>query len=185
MSESLETAAELYSMEAVQQLIGEQAGIINAHYTSVENNLPVVCVTLLNGGIIYAGMLLPKLNFPLLVDSLCVSRYREHTSGADLRWHSYPRVSLKSHRVLLLDDIYDQGVTLHNVAQWCFNQGAETVDTAVLALKLCAPASIREFGGPDFHALTIPDKFVVGLGMDKAGKYRNAPGIYVLRSDNP
>ncbi|WP_045859914.1 phosphoribosyltransferase family protein [Teredinibacter purpureus] len=180
----MKNAKKLFSFDESQQAIVGLSDKLNRHYRSSSSNgkKPVIVLSLLNGGMVFSGLLLPHLNFPLLLDSICVSRYRQKTTGADLQWHSYPGVDLSGSEVLLLDDIYDEGITLAMVKAWCLSQGAEHVITSVLAWKQLPPKKQRAevLECPDFFALQVPDEFVVGLGMDSAGLYRNAPGIYVL-----
>lgn len=175
----------LVSLAQAQNAVADQAGKLNAYISGELNkaNKPegVVVLSLLNGGIIYTGMLLPLLDFDLELDSLAVSRYRENDFGGNLQWHTVPRVSLKNKMVLLLDDIFDQGITIKKVGEWCREQGAYGVLSCVLAWKDLIESVESK---PDYYALTIPDKFVVGLGMDFAGRYRNAPGIYAVLDNN-
>ncbi|WP_075185254.1 phosphoribosyltransferase family protein [Teredinibacter haidensis] len=183
MQKILGDSQQLFSFEDARFSVAKVGEQINREFFGeTYTDIPVVALTLLNGGVVFAGMLLPYLNFHLQLDSVGVSRYRDKKSGAELQWHTYPRTSLSGTKVLLMDDIYDQGVTLSKVSEWCIEQGAESVHTAVLAWKQLKTASSEssDILAPDFFALKIPDKFVVGLGMDYAGRYRNAAGIYVL-----
>lgn len=172
----------LVSFSDVQSAVEAQAQKLNIFVAEQQSVYPegegVVALTLLNGGIIYAGMLLPLLNFKLELDAVGVSRYRDKDYGGELTWNTMPRVALHNKLVILLDDIFDQGITLQRVAEWCVEQGALSVSSSVLAWKQLTPPAV---GKPDFYALTIPDAFVVGMGMDYAGYYRNAPGIYALQ----
>lgn len=178
---SLGSCEQLYSMTQAQDAVARQADKLNSYVLDELNkkNKPegVVVLSLLNGGIIYTGMLLPLLDFDLELDSLAVSRYRKNDFGGDLQWHTAPRVDLKNKMVLLVDDIFDQGITIKKVGDWCAEQGAYGVLSCVLAWKILIETVENK---PDFYALKVPDKFVVGLGMDFAGRYRNAPGIFAV-----
>jgi Hypoxanthine-guanine phosphoribosyltransferase len=181
MDSLLAQADTLYSYEQSVAAIEVLSDVLNKHFENFSGE-KIVALTLLNGGIVFAGMLLPKLSFALQLDSVGVSRYREHETGRDLRWHSKPRASLVGASVLLLDDIFDQGITLEEVKAWCVDQGANSVESVVLAWKQLEESEGKACKAkPDFYALSIPDKFVVGMGMDFAGNYRNAPGIFVLK----
>lgn len=179
----IETAERLYSLEQVRDAIAVQAGELNHAYRGPRSE-PVVALTLLNGGLVYAGMLIPMLDFELVIDSVRVSRYRDKTHGGELNWHVEPGTSLVNRQVLLLDDIYDQGVTLQLVREWCEQRGASRVQNAVLAWKQPQPGVGMNGTAPDSHALTVPDKFVVGMGMDFAERYRNAPGIFAINGNH-
>lgn len=180
MQKILANSRELVSFTEVQSAISRQAKEINEFIKKQLDQKAkpdVVAICLLNGGIIYSGMLLPMLDFNLQLDSISVSRYGKRDVGGDISWHSTPRLSLQGKIVLLLDDIFDQGTTLAHVQQWCLAHGAKSAVSCVLAWKELGE---HVSGKPDFYALRIPDKFVVGMGMDYAESFRNAPGIFVL-----
>ena len=99
--------------------------------------------------------------------------------GADLQWKARPGMSLEGRCVLVVDDILDEGLTLAAVLEWCREQGAEQVLSAVLVHKDHdrKPALKRA----DFTGLTVPDRYVFGCGMDYQGRFRNLRGIYALK----
>ncbi|MEM7766021.1 MAG: phosphoribosyltransferase family protein [Pseudomonadota bacterium] len=74
--------------------------------------------------------------------------------------------------VLIVDDVFDTGRTLAFARQHMLAKGAREVITCALAVKPDAPAD-----GVDFHAVNAPDRFLVGYGMDDAGRYRGLPFI--------
>ena len=81
-------------------------------------------------------------------------------------------------RVLIADDILDEGHTLKAVRDWCEDQGAVEVKIAVL----CVKKHDRRVEGidADYIALEVPDSYVYGYGMDYHEQGRNLPGIYAL-----
>ena len=87
------------------------------------------------GGLITAGKLLPRLHFPLEVDYIHVTRYRGNLEGRDVEWRSRPNTSMKGRAVLIVDDILDEGVTLAALVEFCREHGAAAVYTAVLVDK--------------------------------------------------
>ena len=143
-----------------------------------DKNPLVLCV--MNGGVITAGHLLTRLNFPLEQDYLHATRYRGATSGGQtITWLHEPETSLADRHVLLLDDLLDEGYTLREVARWCRERGAQSVSIAVLADKIHA----RRVDGiqADFPALPLVDRYVFGFGMDYKEYWRNANGIYAVK----
>ena len=137
----------------------------------------IMCV--MNGGLILAGMLLPRLDFPLQVDYLHATRYREKLTGADLQWKAFPSLDLTGRVVVLVDDILDEGDTLVGIRAYCLAQGAAQVLCAVLVDKNHArrhPALPRA----DITGLDAPDRYLFGFGMDYKGYLRNAPGVYAV-----
>ncbi|MCH8136891.1 MAG: hypoxanthine-guanine phosphoribosyltransferase, partial [Proteobacteria bacterium] len=139
---------------------------------------PIV-LCLMNGGLITTGKLATRLDFPLQLDYLHATRYREQTSGSEeLRWEAYPQLSLTNRVVLVVDDILDQGLTLEGVLSYCREQGAEAVYAAVLINK--TPARKLSPLVADFVGLEIGDDYVFGYGMDYRGYLRNAAGIFAV-----
>lgn len=137
---------------------------------------PVV-MTVLHGGLIFAGHLLVRLPFPLDCDYVHVGRYGHETAGGQFRWLAGPTLDVTGRSVLLLDDILDEGVTLATIRARLLELGAREVLIAAFALKEL-PASRRL--EPDFTGVRVPNEFVCGFGMDADGGWRNLPAICVL-----
>ncbi|WP_456374017.1 hypoxanthine-guanine phosphoribosyltransferase [Thiolapillus sp.] len=138
-------------------------------------------LAVMNGGLIPLGMLLPRLDFPLRVDYLHATRYRERTFGTELEWKKTPESSLKGKTIVIVDDILDEGYTLDAIARYCRKQGAAEVISVVLVHKL----HDRNNGfQADIVGLTTPDKYLFGYGMDYKGYWRNAPGIFALGEEH-
>lgn len=138
----------------------------------------VFCV--MNGGLIVAGQLLTRLQFPLEVGYLHATRYGRETSGGELEWKALFQAEVADRVVLLVDDILDEGVTLKALADECLQRGAHKVLTAVLVDKQHDRKVLPGYKA-DFTGLEIPDRFVFGYGLDYDGVWRNAPGIYAVK----
>jgi len=105
----------LHDAAAVHQALDQMALAITE---SLGETLPVVlCV--LNGGIIPAGYLLTRLEFPLEIGYLHATRYRGETSGAEVQWLCEPLIELQDRTVLVIDDILDEGQTLADIVDHC------------------------------------------------------------------
>ncbi|QGG80687.1 hypoxanthine-guanine phosphoribosyltransferase [Litorivicinus lipolyticus] len=137
----------------------------------------ILCV--MRGGIVTCGSLLPKLTFPLQVDYVHASRYRDKDRGGELEWSVMPQFELKGRVILLVDDILDEGHTLAAIKAHCLEAGAASVKTAVLVDKIHDRRSDR-LTKADYTGLYTPDRFLFGAGMDYKGFWRNAPGIYAM-----
>lgn len=173
----LDNARLLYDEEQIAEAIARMAERINER---LAGTLPLVfCV--MNGGVIFTGHLAPKLRFPLQLEYLHATRYREQLSGADLQWRVKPTIPLAGRTVLILDDIFDEGETLAQIHAWCREQGATEVLTAVLVDKQ-HDRKTASLQSADFTALYADDKYLFGYGMDYKGYLRNAPGIYAVES---
>lgn len=166
----------LKSADEVKSVINEMARDIQSQLAA--SNPLIMCV--MNGGLVLSGQLLPQLQFPLEFDYLHATRYRENTSGTDLQWIHEPKKLLKNRTILLIDDIYDEGVTLKEVKRYCEENGAHRVFIAVLVEKL-HQRKIEQAISLDFVGMKIEDRYVFGFGMDYKGYWRNAPGIYAVK----
>ncbi len=133
---------------------------------------PVV-LTVLTGGIIPAGHLLTRFDFPLHLDYVHATRYGGGTAGGTLAWRARPATPLVGRCVLVVDDILDEGITLAGILDFCREQGAVLIrkrhDRCVAGLK------------PDFVGLEVDDRYVFGFGMDYHGYHRNLTGIFAVR----
>mgnify|MGYP000014589553 FL=1 len=143
----------------------------------LSDEFPLV-IALMNGAAVFAGKLLPLLNFPLQFESTQVSRYRNQLRGATLEWQHPPRGDLvKSHTVLLLDDVLDEGHTLLAVRKKILSLGAKACYSAVFVEKIL---DVAKPISADFVALQAPNCYLFGYGMDVKGYWRNLPAVYAL-----
>ncbi len=168
---------QLFSAEAVQEAIRVQARELAPR---LAGRNPLVLV-LMQGALYYAAWLTLALAQPLEIDYLHATRYGSRRKGEKLHWIRPPPPTVQGRHVLLIDDIFDEGVTLHEAAEACRRGGAESVLTAVLALKRHDRASAVTL--PDSVALQVPDEFVVGCGLDDNGRWRNLAGIYTIEEE--
>jgi hypoxanthine phosphoribosyltransferase len=171
----LENARLIFSEQQIVSALDEIANQISVKLA--ELNPVLLCV--MNGGIVLTGHLAPKLRFPLQMDYVHATRYREQLTGAELHWRVIPVTSLEGRVVLLLDDIFDEGETLSAIKDWCEHQGAAQVFTAVLVDKNHSRKTAK-LKQADFTALHADDHFLFGYGMDYKGYWRNAPGIFAI-----
>ena len=140
---------------------------------------PIV-YTVLNGGLITAGQLLPLLNFPLEMSYLHATRYRLQTDGGLLDWKVKPQENLKDRTVLIIDDILDEGHTLAAVVDYFKEAGVKEILVAVLVNKLHNRKARKDFVA-DFVGLEVIDRFLFGCGMDYQGYWRNTLAIYGVK----
>ena len=145
--------------------------------STLASHCPVVlCV--MNGAMIPTSELLLRLEFPLQIDYLHATRYGSALNGGDLQWVSRPTLALAGRHVLVVDDIFDEGITLEKIVAECHAQGAAQVASCVLVEKLHDRKTDYR---PDFVGLTVPDRYVFGFGMDYKGYLRNVNGIYAVK----
>ncbi len=134
----------------------------------------------MNGGLILAGRILPRLPFPLELAYLHATRYGHAIHGTLLDWRVRPTQDLRGRTVLVLDDILDEGHTLKAIIEHLKEEGAAEVLSAVLVHKLHERKATPGMRA-DFSGLDIADRFLFGCGMDYKGYWRNAPGIYAVK----
>ncbi len=172
----LEQASLIHSEQAVNQAITDMALRINLDYA----NSPPIVLCVMGGAVFFTGQLLPKLLFPLEFDYVQATRYHGATAGGALQWVVKPKANIQRRRVLILDDILDEGLTLKAIADQCLLLGAAEVKFAVLVekkLNKIKPVQANYIG------LEVPDRYVFGCGMDIQGWWRNLPAIYALHHD--
>lgn len=137
-----------------------------------------VCVALLTGGIWYAADLLRALSrqgVNPLFDAIWLGSYDDerHSRGSVTVRAGLQR-GCGGKQVLLIDDVFDSGLSLSESARMVREAGAATVLTAVFASKPWpSPRAIL----PDFVAWEAPAEFLIGYGMDDAGRMRGLPEI--------
>jgi hypoxanthine phosphoribosyltransferase len=139
-----------------------------------------VALCVMGGAVVFAGQLLPRLAFPLQFDYLHATRYRDGTRGGEIEWCALPRGEVAGRVILLLDDILDEGHTLAAAKAKLIELGAARVEVAVLAEKQLDHAKPIQ---ADYVGLTLPNRYVFGMGMDAYGLWRNLPGIYALKEN--
>ncbi|HEY5851267.1 MAG TPA: hypoxanthine-guanine phosphoribosyltransferase [Lysobacter sp.] len=167
----------VFDRDTLEQAIKRMAAPIVADYDEVP-----VYLTIMHGGLPFAAQLAMEvgaLGLDLEFDYLHATRYRGATSGGELTWKHRPATPLQGRRVLLADDILDEGHTLAAIRAWCLEQGARDVRIAALAVKVhdrCVPGLHADYVGVE-----VPDRYVFGYGMDYHEQGRNLPAIYALK----
>lgn len=164
----------LADMDAVDAAVARMAQAITARIAGSD---PLV-LGIMTGGMVPLGLLLPRLDFPLQVDYAHLTRYGAATSGGEIAWIKRPPASVRGRTVLVVDDILDHGLTLAAIVDECARLGAAAVLTAVLVTK--ARGARSGLAHADFSALTLPDAYLFGCGMDYKTYLRNAPGIFAV-----
>lgn len=179
LEDVLDAADLLFDRDALEDAIEAMADEIADDYG--DDARPPVFLTIMHGGLPFAAQLafaLGENEIDVEMDYLHATRYRGNTTGSGLAWLHRPATPLQGRRVLLVDDILDEGHTLKAVKHWCEDQGATDVRIAVLATKdhdRCV-----EGIDADYVGVVVPDRYVFGYGMDFHEQGRNLPAIYAL-----
>lgn len=152
------------------------AATLNLHYASLN---PVILVVL-NGGLIPAGHLLTRLSFAHRMDYIHATRYQNNQGTDDLLWKAKAELDLNNEHVLLLDDIYDEGVTLKRIVEELSAQHQTASLMTCCLLDKDHNRKVDHFS-VDFVGTTVEDRYIYGCGMDYHGYLRHLPGIYALK----
>ena len=141
-----------------------------------EAGRPLTVIAVMTGSIIFLADLIRKLDMPLRVGVIQARSYLGTERGAlSVNADMLPEVAGRD--VLVIDDIFDTGLTLLEVLSFLDDLGPRSVRTAVLVLKQGKQrVSLR----PDYVGFEIPDVFVVGYGLDYNDAYRNLPYLAAL-----
>jgi len=166
----------LYSESHIQKIIKRLGKQITKDY--INKDLVVVCV--LRGSILFVCDLIRHIDLPLELDFIWVKSYEEMSSTGTVKLLKKPASNLKDRDVLLVDDILDTGITFEKTIN-------EIKKYKPASLKLAAfldkPSRRVIDIKLDYTGLVIPNKFVIGYGMDFNQKYRNLPFIGVFKHD--
>lgn len=178
---SADQARELWA--ASEEIVSEadvQASLdrMAAQITEKMGDAFPLVLSVMGGAVVFTGMLLPKLRFPLEFDYIHLSRYNNKTVGGEMQWRVAPRESVRDRVVLVLDDILDEGETMAAIRQRILDMGAKEFHAAVLCEKTLAKSKPMH---PDFCGFPVPDRYVFGCGMDVKGYWRNLGAIRALK----
>ncbi len=174
LADALRQSRVIHDRVAIDRAIARIAAEVRAEYG--RELFPPLLLTVMNGGMLFATGLALETGIDFQFDFMHATRYRGKTAGEKLVWLHRPQTPLKGRRVLVVDDILDEGNTLVGITQWCRDQGAADVRVAVLCRKVhgrCASGAQAEHIG-----LEVPDFYVFGYGMDFYEQGRSLPAIY-------
>ena len=135
-------------------------------------------LALLSGSVLFLADLIRRLDLPVRIAFLGVSSYRDGTVPGRMEFSGDLPSDLAGRDVLVVDYILDSGATLAAVRARVLDRGPDRVRTCVLLDK---PARRTAAVSADHVGFRVPDLFVVGYGLDHAGRHRNLPYIGVLR----
>jgi len=167
--------AVLVSEASIKRRLKHLAADIAAAYGDEE----ITIVAIINGAILFTADLIRAIKNPIRLDCVRISSYRNATksAGKPQLLHSL-QLDIANRHVLLIDDILDTGKTLSVVVDLIKRENPASVRTCVLLDK--KGRREVEFEA-DFVGFEIPDRFVVGYGLDFAERYRNLPCIGILK----
>lgn len=164
----------LYSREDIAAAVRALAERISADYAGKD----LLVIGVLKGAVIFLADLIRELTIPAEIDFIGLSSYGDGvTSCGEVKVTAYPASPVEGRHVLVVEDIVDTGLCIDALLKFLAARGPASVRVCALMDK---PA--RHQVGVDiaYSGFTIPDKFVVGYGLDFAQRYRHLPQIYTL-----
>jgi len=167
--------AELISAEAIAARVAELGAQITAEYAPLSASADVVLVGVLKGSILFMADLARHIAAPIYMDFIGISSYGDATSSSGVvRITQDLSRSIEGKHVIVVEDIVDTGHTVHYLME---NFGTRRPASIKLASLLHKPERAERDVHIDYLGFTIPNKFVVGYGLDVAQQYRNLPFI--------
>ncbi len=167
----------LFDARAIAEKVREIAARISADYAGKE--LVLICI--LKGAAVFTADLMRRLALPVAVEFVQVASYGVSTTSSKqiVAMHD-EEIDVSGRHVLLVDTIIDTGTTM----EYLFKKFGARHPATLKAVALLDKKSRRTAAVTiSYIGFELPDKFVVGYGMDHGGKYRNLPYIAALRSD--
>ena len=165
----------LLTSDELSERVAELGAQIAADYAGRDLRL----VTILKGGLIFLADLARAIDEPLSIDFMAVSSYAEGAPGA-VRITKDLDDSIEGAAVLVVEDIIDTGLTLNYVLSNLRSRGPASLDVCTLLNK-----DVRRIVDLPvaYTGFDIPDRFVVGYGLDLRGFYRNLPHVGTVREE--
>lgn len=165
----------MYSQEVIAARIAELGREIAADYAGKE----LVLVGVLKGSCVFLADLMRAIDLQLTIDFMSVSSYKDGTvSSGDVEILKDLSNPIRGKHVLVVEDIVDTGLTLTRLLEILGSRGADSIRLATFLDK--PEPRIKKDLKIDYIGFTIPNEFVVGYGLDAAGRYRNLPFIGVV-----
>lgn len=169
----------LISSEEIATRITEVAAQINQDYK--EKNLTLLMI--MKGSLCIASDLIRQIQVPCTLEYIRASSYGQNgTKAGELTISGLDHMEIQGRDILLVDDIFETGNTMQKVIQQIRQKNPNSMKTLLLLVK---DIPRKTDYTPDYTLFHIPDRFVVGYGLDYKEFYRGLPGIYAFIHDAP
>ncbi len=159
----------------------EVAGALDRLAAELQQHIdrePCILLGVMIGGLLPMAWLASRLAGDFQLDYCHVTRYRGSQRGGQPVWLRPPSLEQRGRHVIVIDDIFDEGVTLEYVREQCRDAGAAQVSAVALVEKRHGRAVARP---PELVGLPVPDRYVFGCGMDLEHHWRHLRGIYAMQ----
>ena len=167
----------LIDADALRARIGELGEEVSAHYAGQD----LLLIGVLKGAVFFMADLMRHLTVPCEVDFMAISSYGAQTdSSGVVRILKDLDINIEGRNVLVVEDIIDSGLTLSYLMRNLESREPASLEVCALLTK----PDRREIDVPvRYIGFEIPNRFVVGYGLDFAERYRNLPYVGVLDSE--
>jgi hypoxanthine phosphoribosyltransferase len=167
----------LFTREEIAQRVRELGAEITRDYEGKD----LIVVGILKGAGVFMCDLIREIREPIRIDFVTVSSYgNAEVSSGIVHVISDLHQDVAGCSVLVVEDIIDSGVTMQCLKRELFARNPESI-------KVCAafdkPSRRKVDFKADYTGIEVPDEFIIGYGLDYAGRYRNLPDVCVLELD--
>ncbi len=163
-----------------QERISERVAELGEEITKDYKNKLLNIIAISNGAVIFAADLIRKIRLPLHLDVVSAASYSGTESSREVELQTKLKLDISGRHVLIVDDILDTGRTISKVKEFVEKQNPADIRICMLLDK---PSRRIIDLKSDYAGFDIPDKFVVGYGLDYNERYRNLPYIGLLPSE--
>ena len=166
----------LFSAEQITERVKEMGAQISRDYEGKD----LVLVGVLKGSCVLLADLMRAIDLPLSIDFMSVSSYKDGTvSSGDVEIIKDLSNPIRDKDVLVVEDIIDTGLTLSRLLDILGSRGARSITLASFLDK--PEPRIKKELKIEYTGFVVPNHFVVGYGLDAAGRYRNLPFIGIVK----
>ncbi|MZQ76113.1 MAG: hypoxanthine phosphoribosyltransferase [Peptoclostridium sp.] len=167
----------LITTQQLDEKVAELAGMIERDFEGEH----ILLIGVLKGACIFVSDLMRKINLDVSLDFMSVSSYGNSTkSSGVVKILKDLDMEIENKNVIIVEDIIDTGLTLKYLTENLMSRKPKTLKICTLLDK---PERRKCHLDVDYIGFTIPDKFIVGYGIDYAELYRNLPYIGVVNKD--
>lgn len=174
----------MYTPEALitEDEIAYRIEALGRAITQDYENEDLIVICILKGAFVFCSDLIKKINRPVSLEFISLSSYGDSTnSSGNVRLEMDITSNVEGKNVLIVEDIVDTGLTIKTLMEMLSVRNPKSVKLASLLFK---PVKLKHKVKIDYLGFEIEDKFVIGYGLDYAGRYRELPYIGMLNAGN-
>lgn len=166
----------MFSADQIQDRVRQLGEQITVDY----RDLDLVVIGVLKGSLVFMADLIRSIDLKMNIDFMAVSSYKDATvSSGDVEILKDIHHPIRGKDVIICEDIIDTGLTLFRLTEILESRAPNSLRIATLLDK--PEPRIKTELKVDYTGFSIPNKFVVGYGLDAANRYRNLPFIAVVK----